>query len=72
MRNRENVKDTESNWLLRREGNNGQDTETGRRVTDGKALPSCDLFRFSRRSGQTVPAPHNAMIKSQNLKYSFY
>lgn len=50
MRNRENVKDMESNWLLWREGNNGQDTETGRRVTDAKALPSCDLLRFSRRS----------------------
>lgn len=72
MGNSGNVKDTESNWLLWREGSNGQDTETGRRVTDGKGLPRCDLFRFSRRSGQTVPAPHNTMIKSQNLKYSFY
>lgn len=40
MRNRENFKDTENNWLLQREGNNGQDTETGRRVPDWRESAS--------------------------------
>lgn len=40
MRNRENVKDTESNWLLRRrEGNNGQDKEMGAALQAGKRFP---------------------------------